>query len=147
MEMVSPAGPVYQAGTLSGNPLAMAAGLAMLNELENGVVYKKIAALGQQLAEGLRQTAHDACIDVTINQFGSLLTIFFTAQTVDSYAAAQSSNTAQFKAFFQSMLQQGIYLPPSQFECLFISAAHTSEDIAETIEASEIAFRAAKEVK
>lgn len=147
MEMVSPAGPVYQAGTLSGNPLAMAAGLAMLNELENGAVYKKIATLGQQLAEGLRQTAHDAGVSVCINQFGSLLTIFFTTQTVDSYAAAQSSNTEQFKAFFQSMLQQGMYLPPSQFECLFISAAHTPEDIAETIEASEIAFRAAKEVK
>lgn len=147
MEMVSPAGPVYQAGTLSGNPLAMAAGLAMLQELENGAVYKKIAALGQQLAEGLRKSAKEAGVDVCINQFGSLLTVFFTAQTVDSYQAAQSSNTAQFKAFFQSMLQQGIYLPPSQFECLFISAAHTPEDIAETIEASEIAFRAAKEVK
>lgn len=147
MAMVSPAGNVYQAGTLSGNPLAMAAGLAMLSELENGAVYKKIAELGQHLAEGLRQTAKEAGVDVCINQFGSLLTVFFTDQTVDSYQTAKSSNTTKFKAFFQSMLHQGIYLPPSQFECLFISAAHSLEDIAETIEASEIAFRAAKGVE
>lgn len=146
MQMVSPAGPVYQAGTLSGNPLAMAAGLAMLKELEKGTVYKKLNDLGTKLAEGLSTAAQEAGTAVCINHFGSLLTVFFTDQQVDSYQAAMTSRTAQYKAYFQSMLQQGIYLPPSQFECMFISAAHTEEDIAETIEASEIAFRAAKEV-
>lgn len=147
MQMVSPAGPVYQAGTLSGNPLAMAAGLAMLHELEKGIVYKNLADMGQKLAHGLRKAAGEAGISVCVNQLGSLLTVFFTPGPVNSYAAAMRSDTAQFKAYFQSMLQQGIYLPPSQFECMFISAAHTEEDINETIEASEIAFRAAKEVQ
>ena len=147
MSMVSPAGPVYQAGTLSGNPLAMAAGLATLRELEQPGVYERLEFLGEKLAEGLRAAAKQAGIGVCVNHIGSLVTIFFTEEKVVNYATAMTSNTAKFKAFFQSMLQQGVHLPPAQFEALFISLAHSEEDIAETIEASEIAFAAAKEAK
>lgn len=147
MSMVSPAGPVYQAGTLSGNPLAMAAGLAVLSELEKGHIYAELAQKGQRLAQGLAQAAEKAGIKVSINQSGSLLTVFFTDMPVDSYQSAMSANTLQYKAFFQSMLHQGVHLPPAQFEAMFISAAHSDDDINETIEASEIAFRFASEVK
>ncbi len=144
MNMVAPAGPVYQAGTLSGNPLAMAAGLAALNELTDESIYQNLAAKGAALAEGLRQAAAEAGVKVTVNNFGSLLTVFFTEGKVTSYPKAAASNTAQFKAFYQSMLNQGFYLPPSQFECWFISNAHTDEDIKKTIEAAKVAFGQAK---
>ena len=144
MNMVAPAGPVYQAGTLSGNPLAMAAGLAALNELTDESIYQNLAAKGAALAEGLRQAAAEAGVKVTVNNFGSLLTVFFTEGKVTSYPEAAASNTAQFKAFYQSMLNQGFYLPPSQFECWFISNAHTDEDIKKTIEAAKVAFGQAK---
>lgn len=146
MSLVSPAGPVYQAGTLSGNPLAMAAGLAVLHELEKGNIYQELNQKGQTLAEGLRQTAASAGVDVCVNQLGSLLTVFFTKGTVDNYQAAKASDTTKYKAFFQSMLHQGVHLPPAQFEAMFISTAHTDDDINETIEASEIAFHIASEV-
>ncbi len=146
MSLVSPAGPVYQAGTLSGNPLAMAAGLAVLHELEKGNIYQELNQKGQTLAEGLRQTAASAGVDVCVNQLGSLLTVFFTKGTVDNYQAAKASDTTKYKAFFQSMLHQGVHLPPAQFEAMFISTAHTDDDINETIEASEIAFHVASEV-
>ena len=144
MNKVAPAGPVYQAGTLSGNPLAMAAGLAALNELTDESIYQNLAAKGAALAEGLRQAAAEAGVKVTVNNFGSLLTVFFTEGKVTSYPQAAASNTAQFKAFYQSMLNQGFYLPPSQFECWFISNAHTDEDIKKTIEAAKVAFGPAK---
>lgn len=140
MQQVAPVGPVYQAGTLSGNPLAMAAGLAILGELEKPGVYEAIEAKAKKLAEGLRKAAEKAGVTVAINQCASLLTVFFTDVAVDSYASAMTSDTAQFKVFFQSMLQQGYYLPPSQFECWFVSQAHTEDDIEKTIAAAEQAF-------
>ena len=142
MMHVAPVGPVYQAGTLSGNPLAMAAGMAILDELVKPGVYEAIEAKTKKLVDGLRQAADQAGVKVSINHSASLFTIFFTETPVDSYAAAMTSNTEQFKVFFQSMLDQGYYLPPSQFECWFVSQAHSDEDIANTILAAEKAFQA-----
>ncbi len=140
MEHVAPVGPVYQAGTLSGNPVAMAAGIATLKELARPGVYETVEAKTRTLAAGLQAAADAAGVKVCINQSASLLTVFFTDQKVDSYAASMSSDTAKFKVFFQSMLNQGIYLPPSQFECWFVSLAHSDADIAATIEAAKNAF-------
>ena len=140
MEHVAPVGPVYQAGTLSGNPVAMAAGIATLKELGKPGVYEKVELKAKTLASGLRAAAEKAGVKVSINQSASLLTVFFTDKPVDSYAAAMSSDTAKFKVFFQSMLNQGIYLPPSQFECWFVSLAHSDEDLAKTLIAAENAF-------
>ena len=142
MMHVAPVGPVYQAGTLSGNPLAMAAGMAILDELAKPGVYEAIEAKTKKLVDGLRQAADQAGVKVSINHSASLFTIFFTETPVDSYAAAMTSNTEQFKVFFQSMLDQGYYLPPSQFECWFVSQAHSDEDISNTIIAAEKAFQA-----
>jgi len=146
MEYVAPQGPVYQAGTLSGNPLAMTAGLTTLQELTKPDVYQKLAELGSKLAEGLKEKADNSGVDVWINNIGSMASCFFTKEKVKDYASATSSNVNKFKAFFQSMLSQGIYLAPSQFEASFISLAHTAEDIEKTIEAAEIAFRATKNI-
>ena len=140
MQHVAPVGPVYQAGTLSGNPLAMAAGIATLKELAKPDVYETIEAKAKKLAEGVQAAADKAGVTVSINHSASLLTVFFTGEKVDSYAAAMTSDTAKFKVFFQSMLNQGVYLPPSQFECWFVSLAHSDEDIAKTIAAAEKAF-------
>lgn len=140
MQHVAPVGPVYQAGTLSGNPLAMAAGIATLKELAKPGVYETIEAKAKKLAEGVQAAADKAGVTVSINHSASLLTVFFTGEKVDSYAAAMTSDTAKFKVFFQSMLNQGVYLPPSQFECWFVSLAHSDEDIAKTIAAAEKAF-------
>lgn len=146
MELIAPAGPVYQAGTLSGNPLAMSAGLATLKELENPQVYDRLDYLATKMAEGLNNAALKSGVKVTINKLGSMVSCFFTDQKVIDYRSATSSNLNKFKAFFQSMLSQGIYLAPSQFEASFISLAHSEEDIEETIEASEIAFSTAKDI-
>ncbi len=142
MEHVAPVGPVYQAGTLSGNPVAMAAGIAALTELAKPGVYEMIESKAKKLADGLRVAAEKAGVKVAVNHSASLLTVFFTEQPVDNYAAAMSSDTAKFKVFFQSMLNQGIYLPPSQFECWFVSLAHSDEDLAKTLAAAETAFAA-----
>ena len=146
MNMVAPAGPVYQAGTLSGNPLAMAAGLAALKQLKNQEIYNKMERLTAMLAQGLKQAADEAKVKVSINYSASLLTVFFTESVVESYEQAQNCNTAQFKVFFQSMLEQGYYLPPSQFECWFLSAAHTEDDINGAIEAAKVAFQKVQEM-
>ncbi|MBP3342504.1 MAG: glutamate-1-semialdehyde 2,1-aminomutase [Peptococcaceae bacterium] len=142
MMHVAPVGPVYQAGTLSGNPLAMAAGMAILDELAKPGVYEEIEAKTKKLVQGLQAAADKAGVKIALNQSASLFTIFFTETPVDSYKAAMTSNTEQFKVFFQAMLGQGFYLPPSQFECWFVSQAHSDEDIENTIKAAEIAFRA-----
>lgn len=142
MEHVAPVGPVYQAGTLSGNPVAMAAGIAALTELAKPGVYEMVEGKAKKLADGLRAAAEKAGVKVAVNHSASLLTVFFTEQPVDNYAAAMSSDTAKFKVFFQSMLNQGIYLPPSQFECWFVSLAHSDEDLAKTLAAAETAFAA-----
>ena len=142
MMHVAPVGPVYQAGTLSGNPLAMAAGMAILDELAKPGVYEEIEAKTKKLVQGLQAAADKAGVKIALNQSASLFTIFFTETPVDSYQAAMTSNTEQFKVFFQAMLNQGFYLPPSQFECWFVSQAHSDEDIENTIKAAEIAFQA-----
>jgi glutamate-1-semialdehyde 2,1-aminomutase len=139
MELVSPAGPVYQAGTLSGNPLAMTAGLWALEELSPRL-YKHLAKLGSHLAAGLADAARSTGVALQVNAFGSLLTPFFTDQPVRDYRSALTSDTAAYGRFFRAMLARGIYLPPSQFEAWFISGAHTSRDIEKTIKAARGAF-------
>jgi len=140
MDLVSPAGPVYQAGTLSGNPLAMTAGLWCLERL-TPKLFKTLAALGARLAAGLAAAARDAGVALQVNALGSLVTPFFTDRPVRDFASATSSNTEHYARFFRGMLARGIYLPPSQFEAWFISAAHTTRDIDRTIRAAREAMR------
>jgi len=135
MELVSPAGPVYQAGTLSGNPLAMTAGLWCLKNL-SPKLYKSLSALTARLAAGLADAARRAGVALQINAFGSVLTPFFTDRPVRDFASATSANTDRYARFFRAMLARGIYLPPSQFEAWFLSAAHTARDIDATIAAA-----------
>ncbi len=142
MELVSPAGPVYQAGTLSGNPLAMTAGLWCLGQLKPGT-YKELAALGTRLATGLAAAARHAGVALQVNAMGSLLTPFFTAQPVRDFASATSANTEQYGRFFRAMLARGQYLPPSQFEGWFLSTAHTTRDVDRTVAAAGEAMREA----
>jgi glutamate-1-semialdehyde 2,1-aminomutase len=135
MALVAPAGPVYQAGTLSGNPLAMTAGIWALEEL-SARLYKHLAKLGAQLAEGLAGAARAAGIALQVNAFGSVLTPFFTDQPVRDYQSALTSDTDAYGRFFRGMLDRGIYLPPSQFEAWFLSGAHTSADVEKTVKAA-----------
>jgi glutamate-1-semialdehyde 2,1-aminomutase len=140
MELVAPSGPVYQAGTLSGNPLAMTAGLWSLEEL-SPELYRHLARLGARLAAGLADAARAARVPLQVNAFGSLLTPFFTAQPVRDYQSALSANTSAYASFFREMLARGIYTPPSQFEAWFISGAHTERDIDRTIRAANGAMK------
>ena len=140
MQLVSPAGPVYQAGTLSGNPLAMAAGLWAIQEL-SARLYKHLARLGAQLAAGLAEAARDAGVPMQVNGFGSLLTPFFTDRSVRDYDSALTSDTAAYGRFFRGMLARGIYIPPSQFEAWFLSGAHTTRDIEKTVRAARAALK------
>lgn len=135
MEMVAPLGPVYQAGTLSGNPLAMRAGLASLPKLASSNFYSSLEKKGERLAEGIGAALGQAGVPAQVNQVGSLLTIFFSEAPVTDYASAKKSDTAKFGRFFQEMLKRGFLLPPSQYEALFISAAHSDDDIAQTLAA------------
>jgi glutamate-1-semialdehyde 2,1-aminomutase len=142
MDFVSPAGPVYQAGTLSGNPLAMAAGLAMLNYLKsNPSVYQKINETGSTIAQTLRQQAADKGLNFIVNQVGSMFTLFFTSQPVDNFQSATTSDTASFAKYFQQMLAQGIYMAPSQYEAMFISTAIESGELDKILSASEMAWK------
>src|SRR5580692_1789076 len=136
MERVAPLGPVYQAGTLSGNPLAMRAGLATLPKLEAPKFYEDVNRRTQRLAEGLRNALKEAKAAGQVNVAGSLLTLFFCDQPIQNYADAKKSDTARFGKFFQEMLERGIFLPPSQYEALFVSAAHTDAEIDRTISAA-----------
>jgi glutamate-1-semialdehyde 2,1-aminomutase len=142
MEMVAPLGPVYQAGTLSGNPLAMRAGLATLPKLSTPNFYEELDQKGHSLAEGLRAALAASNILGQVNQVGSLLTLFFTAKPVTDYASAKQSYAAIFARFFHEMLQRGVLLPPSQYEALFVSASHSEDDIARTVEAAKESLRA-----
>jgi glutamate-1-semialdehyde 2,1-aminomutase len=135
MELVAPAGAVYQAGTLSGNPLAMTAGLWCLEELSAGL-YKHLARLGSRLAAGLADAAREAAVPLQVNGFGSLLTPFFTSEPVRDYESAAKADTGAYGTFFRGMLARGVYPPPSQFEAWFISGAHTTRDIDRTIKAA-----------
>ena len=140
MSLVAPAGPVYQAGTLSGNPVAMTAGLWALERLKPRL-YKDLARRGARLAAGLADAARDAGVSLQVNAFGSLLTPFFTTAAVNDYDSAVRSDTTAYAAFFNAMLARGIYPPPSQFEAWFLSAAHTDRDITTTIAAARSAMK------
>jgi glutamate-1-semialdehyde 2,1-aminomutase len=144
MDLVAPLGPLYQAGTLSGNPLAMAAGCAMLRQLRDGKaeIYPKIDKLSGELVEGVAAAAKDAGAKLTSNRVGSMFTWFFTPDPVTNWESASKSDTEAFGKFFRSMLDQGIYLPPSQYEAAFLGAAHTQQDIQKTIAAAKEAFAA-----
>jgi glutamate-1-semialdehyde 2,1-aminomutase len=141
MKNVAPSGDVYQAGTLSGNPLAMAAGIATLRALQaDKKAFVKLEAAAHTLSDGLRRLAAAAGIPVTVNQVGSMFTMFFTAEPVTSPEAAMRADAKRYAKFFQAMLEEGVYLPPSQYEAAFVSTAHTPEIIEETLEAAEAAF-------
>jgi glutamate-1-semialdehyde 2,1-aminomutase len=140
MDKLAPLGPVYQAGTLSGNPLAMAAGVETLSLLQAAAPYVELERKGGELAEGLREAARAAGVPVTINRAGSALTVFFTATPVRDLASAKTADTARYAAFFRAMLERGVHLAPSQFEAAFLSAAHTPEDLHRTIASAREAF-------
>jgi glutamate-1-semialdehyde 2,1-aminomutase len=142
MDLVAPAGPVYQAGTLSGNPLAMAAGLKTLEILRRPGAYERLDALTENLASGLASAAARAGVPLTVNRVGSMFTAFFTAGPVTDYASAKKADLAAFGRFFRALLERGVYLPPSQFEAAFLSTAHTENDIATTLEAAAQALTA-----
>ncbi len=141
MEHVAPAGPVYQAGTLSGNPLAVTAGIATLTVLKQPGVYDELEQKSAALEKGLSEAAKEAGVAACINRVGSMICTFFTNEFVKDYPTACSSNTGKFAAYFSSMLIQGVYLAPSQFEAAFISLAHTGDDLDRTIGAARKAFR------
>jgi len=143
MATVAPEGPVYQAGTLSGNPLAMAAGAALLDRLAEPGTYDALEATGARLEEGLRRAARDAGAQVTINRVGSMITVFFCPGPVTDYASAKASDTRRFGRFFHEMLERGVYLPPAQFEAAFVSRAHGEAEVDATVAAAAVAFRAA----
>jgi glutamate-1-semialdehyde 2,1-aminomutase len=142
MNHVSPVGPIYQAGTLSGNPLAMAAGLATLKILRDSPPYDRLESLAARLAEGLDRAATDAKVPHVVQRVGSMLTLFFHDGPVRNYDDARESDTRLFARFFWEMLARGIYLPCSQFEAAFVSAAHTTDDIDRTIVAAAESLRA-----
>ena len=142
MDMVAPLGPVYQAGTLSGNPLAMAAGLATLRYLRDNRrhFYNELEARAHTLVTGITEAAHQNGIALTHNQVGSMFTWFFTNTTVRDFATASESNTELFGRFHRAMLELGVYLPPSQFEACFLSGAHSDEDVGRTVASALKAF-------
>ncbi len=136
MEMVAPLGPVYQAGTLSGNPLAMAAGIATLQVLRDPAVYQRLEIAAIYLEDGLRRAAEETEVPVRINRAGSAMTMFFTGSPVTDYASAKMSDTTRYAAYFRGMLDRGVFLAPSQFEAAFVSLAHSDADIEATLEAA-----------
>ncbi|TAJ25190.1 MAG: glutamate-1-semialdehyde-2,1-aminomutase [Nitrospirae bacterium] len=141
MQMIAPAGPVYQAGTLSGNPLAVTAGIETLKRLKTPGLYKKLDKLSARLAEGLGEAAKKAGVPLTQTRVGSMLGAFFTRGPVVDYASAKTSDTQAYAKFFHAMLEQGLYFAPSQFEAAFLSTAHSSVDIEKTILAARAAFK------
>jgi glutamate-1-semialdehyde 2,1-aminomutase len=142
MNHIAPLGPVYQAGTLAGNPLAMAAGIATLKQLGVEGLYHRIAEQGDRLAEGLRKALADAKLSGQVNNSGSLSTLFFSDQPVRDYASAKRSNTQRYARFFREMLDRGVFLAPSQFESAFVSAVHTPADIDYTLSAASDSLKA-----
>ena len=141
MRMIAPEGKVYQAGTLSGNPLAMAAGIETLRILKDPSVYRQLEERATALQEGIAAAACQACIPLSIPRAGSLLTVFFTGSEVSDYSSALSCDTALFAKFFRALLASGIYWPPSQFEAAFISLAHSPRDIQSTVRVIDKAFK------
>jgi glutamate-1-semialdehyde 2,1-aminomutase len=145
MERVAPGGPVYQAGTLSGNPLAVTAGLAMLRLLRDSNPYEELERLGARMEMGLRDAASEAGIASIVNRVGSMLTSFFTDAAVTDWPSAKRCDTDRYGRFFRVMLDGGVYLAPSQFECAFVSFAHTDELIESTLQAAKGALRSLAE--
>jgi glutamate-1-semialdehyde 2,1-aminomutase len=145
MNMLAPVGPVYQAGTLSGNPIATAAANATLDILTKQDCYQRLESSAALLEAGLANAAKNAGIAVTINRLGSIMSCFFTDRPVRNFADVQSTNIKQFKRFFTEMLEQGVYLAPSAYEAMFVSLAHSQQDIEKTIEAAEKSFRKIKD--
>jgi glutamate-1-semialdehyde 2,1-aminomutase len=143
MKWIAPEGPVYQAGTLSGNPLAVAAGIAALKALKQPGAYERLEAMTAELVSGLQKAAEQAGVPVQINQIGSMFTVFFTTTPVTDFQTAKTSDTARYARFFHAMLEQGVYFPPSQYETCFISLAHTKSDLRATVQAAREAFKAA----
>ena len=141
MEMVAPLGPMYQAGTLSGNPLAMAAGMATLKGIQDGAVWERFAELGQRLDEGIKSAADRHGVPIFQTRVGSMQGLFFTETTVVDYDTAKTSDTERFGRYFHAMLGEGVYLAPSQFEAGFLSTAHGELEIDQTIAAAENAFQ------
>jgi glutamate-1-semialdehyde 2,1-aminomutase len=142
MDMLAPTGPVYQAGTLSGNPIATAAANATLDILAKGDCYGKLEAKAGTLADGLKDAAGVAGVPIVINRVGSILSCFFTDRPVCNFEDVKSTNIRQFKKFFASMLSNEIYIAPSAYEAMFVSLAHSKKDIDKTIEAAKAAFKA-----
>jgi glutamate-1-semialdehyde 2,1-aminomutase len=141
MDLIAPSGPVYQAGTLSGNPLAVTAGIATLKQLKTRGVYKKLEERSAALAKGFGEAAKKAGVPLTQTRVGSMLTSFFTSGPVVDWNTVKQSDTKRYGQFFHRMLEQGVYLAPSQFEAAFLSTAHTPADIEKTIRAAHIAFK------
>ncbi|MCR4418027.1 MAG: glutamate-1-semialdehyde 2,1-aminomutase [Ignavibacteria bacterium] len=142
MSLVAPSGPVYQAGTLSGNPLAMSAGFAALNYIKNHPeVYDDLEIKSKRLEEGMKKNLQEIGKNFTINRAGSMMTLFFTEREVKYYDDAVSSDTKLFAEYFHQMLRRGVYLPPAQFEAFFVSTAHTEDDINKTLDAQREAFK------
>jgi len=137
MELIAPAGPIYQAGTLSGNPLAMRAGIATLELLDEPGAYERLESTSAKLAEGLRKVMKDAGLKTTLNRVGSMMTTFFTEFPVTDYATAATSDAKRYASFFHGMLERGVYLAPSQYEAGFVSLAHTEEDVEATVRAAK----------
>jgi glutamate-1-semialdehyde 2,1-aminomutase len=146
MDMLAPIGPVYQAGTLSGNPIATAAANATLDILAKNDCYEKLEAKSAILAEGLNDAAKKQNVPIVINRVGSLLSCFFTSRPVRNFEDVKTTNIRQFKAFFAEMLKQGIYIAPSVYEAMFVSLAHSKQDIEKTIKASQAAFKVTKKL-
>ncbi|MBI3461875.1 MAG: aminotransferase class III-fold pyridoxal phosphate-dependent enzyme, partial [Planctomycetes bacterium] len=144
MDKIMPVGPVFQAGTLSGNPLAMASGIATLRELSESQPYERLERLTTRLTRGLHEAAHDAGLPHVVPHITSLFTLFFNASAVTNYTEAKRSDTQTFARFFWGMIERGVYLPCSQFEAAFISAAHTEADIDQTIAAARDALEAVR---
>jgi glutamate-1-semialdehyde 2,1-aminomutase len=140
MDLVAPAGPVYQAGTLSGNPLAVSAGLKTLEILRRPGIYERLDLLTEKLANGLMTDAAQQGVPLTVNRVGSMFTAFLTANPVIDYASARKANTTAYGLFFRSLLEGGVYFPPSQFEAAFVSTSHSEGDVATTLQAASFAL-------
>jgi glutamate-1-semialdehyde 2,1-aminomutase len=145
MDRVAPLGPVYQAGTLSGNPLAMSAGIATLDLLAAPGLYDSIEARAKRLGDGITTVLRESGASATAARAGSMLTLFFSGEPVRGYAGAKKCNTTRFASFFRAMLERGVFLAPSQFEALFVSAAHSDADIDRTISATRESLACAME--
>jgi glutamate-1-semialdehyde 2,1-aminomutase len=142
MALIAPEGPIYQAGTLSGNPLAVAGGLACLKALQEAGTYERLEASTRALCEGILAEAKQRGIPMTVNRVGSMWTAFFCEGPVFDYASAKTADTARFGRFFHALLERGIYLPPSQFEAAFVSLAHGEAEVARTLDAVKQALAA-----